>query len=123
MHRELIRLRHEYDCARTASERMELEHKTTIDQRAASVEQMTQQFEQVNQRSEQMRLRCTNLERRNEELEEQVRQLTSQNSSWEAQASERERNFQNRLGLSMEASRRLEGEKRLLEAELEKVRH
>lgn len=121
--RELIRSRHEYDCARITSERMEMEHRTTIDQREASVEQMTQRFEQVNQRSEQMRQRCTDLERRNEELEEQVRQLTSQNSSWEAQASERERDFQNRLGSSTEAARRLEGEKRLLEAELEKVRH
>merc|ERR1719433_2073491 len=120
--RELIRSRHEYDCARITSERMEMEHRTTIDQREASVEQMTQRFEQVNQRSEQARQRCADLERRNEELEDQARQLTSQNSSWEVQASERERDYQNRLGLSTEAARRLEGEKRLREAELEKVR-
>jgi len=134
--RELIRSRHEYDCARITTERLEMEHRTKTERNDSCVEQMTQQLEQVSQRNEQQRQRSAELERSSEELQEQVRQLTSQNtaleaqvrqltsqhSSFEAQASERDRDFQGRLASSTEASRRLEGEKRLMEAELERER-
>lgn len=120
--RELIRARHDYDCAVISKERLELEHRTNQDRNQTCVDQMTQRFEHVTQKSEQQKQRCIDLERIKEELEEQVRQLQSQNTSLESQAGERERELQGRLGSSAEASRRLEGEKRIMEAELEKVR-
>jgi len=128
--RELIRAQHSYDSAVLTNERLEMEHKTRYDQSENCVHQMTQRheqvkqkFEQAQQRFEQAHQRCTELERSEQDLQEKVRMLSGVKASLEAQAGERERDLAGRLASTAEAARRLEGEKRVLEAEVDKVKH
>lgn len=121
--RELIRARHDYDCAVVTNERLEMEHRTQRDRDEAGVEQWTQRCQQMTQRCEQMTQRCAELERIEQELQEKVQHADNLKSTAEAQADERHRELTNLLALASEASRRLDGEKRMLEVELEKVKN
>jgi len=119
--RELIRARHDYDCAVVTKERLEMEHRSSQDRSEACVEQMTARYEQKVQEYEQLVLRCQDLQSSEQELQERVRQLGSRQTSMETQATDRERELGGRLGAAAEAARRLEGEKRVLEVEFEKA--
>jgi chromosome segregation ATPase len=77
------------------------------------------------EQTETLRQRCEELERTEQDLLEQVQHVGSQRHALESQVAEAVRSCEElggRLGTATEAARRLEGEKRLLESELERVR-
>jgi len=69
-----------------------------------------------------MQSRVRELERAEQEWQEKHRMMSGMKASLEAQVQEREQEIGGRLAAATEAKRRLEGEKRGLEAELEKAR-
>jgi len=69
-----------------------------------------------------MQSQMRELERAEQEWQEKHRMMSGMKASLEAQAQERENEMGGRLAAATDAARRQEGEKRVLEAELEKVR-
>jgi len=128
--RDLIRARHDIDCEKVTTQRLEMEHRTRRDRDEACVEKWKQscenylsRCEQLTQHHEQLTQRCHDFERSEQDLLDKVQQLNSAKSSVEAKAEDQSRELNNRVGIAHEAARRLEGEKRMLEAEVEKIKH
>jgi len=128
--RDLIRARHEIDCEKATNQRLEIEHRTKCDRDEACVEKWKQscekyasRCEQLTRHNEQLTQRFHEFEMSEQDLLEKVRQANSAKSSVEAKAEGQVREFNNRVGMAQEAARRIEGEKRMLEAEVERIKH
>jgi len=127
--RDLIRARHEIDCEKVTNQRLEMEHRTKCDRDEACVEKWKQscekygsRCEQLTRHNEQLTQRCHEFEMSEQDILQKVRQANSAKSLLEAKAEGQMRDFNNRIGMAHEAARRIEGEKRMLEAEVERMK-
>jgi len=129
--RDLIRARHDIDCEKVTNQRLEMEHKRTkrdrdeacVEKWKQSCEKYVSRCEQVTQHNEQLVQRCHEFERSEQDLLDKVQHLNSAKSSVETKAEGQIRELNDRIGMAHEAARRMEGEKRMLEAEVERMKH
>lgn len=121
--RDLIRARHDFDCEKMTKERLEMEHRTKHDRDEAYSEKLKQNCENLASRCEQIAQDNKQLKRSEQDLQDQVRQQNSAYISLEVKAEGQTRDLNARISMEKEAARRLEGEKRKLEAECDRMRH
>lgn len=106
--RQLERCQDEHQISLVSQQRLEVEQRTHRDQSEGCAEELRQ--------------RCREFERDNQDLSDRMRILDSHKTSSENQAADRERELHARVASSGEKLKSLEGEKRLLQAELDRLR-
>jgi len=118
--RDLIRAHHDIDCEKMTNLRLQDEHRTERDRDEACIEKWRQNYDSTLFRSKQLEQDIEQWKRNDQELREQA---SSAKAAFESKVDSQTRECNNRIAVAHEAARRLEGEKRMAEAEVERVKH